>query len=427
MTHTFYNADHNVVIDHQITRADFATTYTWGTDIDMDGFGMADLRHINGNIVFATQFKNGDDAAAVQAAINWVNATSPGQGAVIIPAISGQWTWDATVDIADGIDIIGVGAPELLKSGGAAMFRLGLGGIGADDVSISGLVVEGAGDGGDFLTATTASSRIRVFNNTIGIGADGNQHIGGYLVNLTGTNIAYNDIMVFNNAMPGSMHLCVVDAGSTGGDNVLIANNYAHTPLASGGGGGSNHFIHIENMDAVVIQGNRCVHDPGGTTTYSPPVHIVWLDTCSYAGISGNYFLGSGDHMVRITDCKNVTIEGNTILGAGYDTNNGNPSTDDDGIHLESPGGVGVCEGIWVIGNVSTRPIDGAFPGGPDTTEYHRYGCYVSDVDTHGVYIIDNFFENIGADPASSANHHICGDPAGSVGSRTYSPRQYHQ
>lgn len=406
LTHTHLETEFGVITGHQINRADFAQGFAWGVDIDMSGFGFTGVRHINGNVAFADQFGAGNNSAAIQAAVNWVSGTSPGRGIVYVPALSTAWTFNSTVTVPDGIQIIGLGWPILSKTSSSTMFQLGSGGSGADDVEIAGLVIRGGGNPGDFVSASSGFSRKIVIHHNIfgdrthtaGLRMMG----GGYTISLGGTSIG-EDIFVHDNL--GVRHTQLANLLNC--NRVMIHNNTLYPDTAS-----TDTFaeaISLNDVQNFSVIGNQFINDGGLSPTtngWSIGIRLRGASpgAASMGEIVENYILGGSSHCLSIEDDSNhITVEGNTFLAAGW------PSAGGTGVIADGINISGNANHIQVRNNVSTRPLDAQLAS--STSQFHRYGINITAGTVADVVIEGNFFENIGTVAGtSSATHHVCGN-----------------
>lgn len=113
-----------ILTGHQITFKDHAENFVWGADQDMDGHGIQAVRHINGTFTDARYFQDGDDDVAIQAALDWISATTEASGIVIIPTRATQYSITTTINVPSNVGIFGMPGAELSVDFNGPVFNL---------------------------------------------------------------------------------------------------------------------------------------------------------------------------------------------------------------------------------------------------------------------------------------------------------------
>lgn len=288
------------ITGHQITRKDFATSFTWASLLDLDGFGAVGVAYINGTIADARHFQDGDDSDSIAAAIAWVAATTEGKGMVYLGPKT--WSLTSTITVSSGIEIVAHKDAVLSLGFNGYAFSLN---ANASDIRIDHLTLDGNGNTGGLVDTAGAGQGIEITNCRIGIeGDEANSYVDGYLFN-GGTNV-FKDLLIEGNRMWGGS--CLVNLDDT--NHAVIRNNRMES---AGQTTTSVVWIDLDNCDYCEISGNYAwLHD--GT---SPLDRAMLMDDCDYNDIRDNHFIGSRLSSVRMTDCAHNELRGNKILNGG--------------------------------------------------------------------------------------------------------------
>ncbi|MCP4573400.1 MAG: hypothetical protein GY838_13675 [bacterium] len=366
LTTTTLDAAFATLTAHQIVRPDFASGFAWGQDLDLDGFGLLNARHINSRVVDATQFRAGNNAGAIQAAIDFVN-DGAGKGTVVIPALSGAWTMDAPVSTYSGINIVGVGWPQLNKTHTSDLFIAS--GTDANGITVTGLHVTANGNAGSFLHLLNGCQNIHVIRNLV-------EGLEGY--------------MVFADA----------DASGSSWENVFIQNNSCVAALlktrdnVSIGSIGQFMITHnIVNLDggatapgAYVIQANDSAgpgwHISDNTVDGGTVAGFLYLTAGSGAMIANNVFEGgkAGSNAVEIESSSRVRFLNNQV-------------------HIASVGVAAMTAAVSVTNSdqvyIANNRIGCPANNTQVSTLYCNYGIQL-DSNCDSCTITDNFLEDMG-------------------------------
>lgn len=347
---------------------------------------MTGQRHLNGNTVWAINFGTGDDSAAIQAAVNFVQASSPGRGVVYITPLAGgaRWDIDAQITLYPGIHIVGQGGPILNKAVGAPIFAI----TGVVDGSISGLIVDGNTTSGGLAEGTDVVN-FEVSRNVIGVVGDAanTRYMGGPLLKVTSGAAVSRGLRVIGNHCHENDEVAYIEdaVGVEIAGNIMLSSRNV-TP--------SQNVIDLFGVTIASVHDNwlkglgesgassgplRCISVDAGTLT-AVPTHIAILNNTLWGGSGHQIYVNNGTH-VRIANNKAINA-GETVSPNTYD-----------GIHLD-----GTSSFVEVQGNLSSNR-----PGALGT----RYGVYVESTVSHCV-IENNFFENIDS-AGTTASRWICG------------------
>lgn len=301
------------ITGHQITFADFALQFVWGSDQDLDGAGLQAVAHINGTTADARFFGNGDDSDAIQRAIDFVAATSEGRGVVLIPAIAGTWTIDTEIVLASGVEIRGVGLPELRMTVSGHVF-VAAAAANLSDIRISGLNIDGNNTGrglvdiGDLGSGAATMQRLVVDHNVVS-----GQLAAGYFVDcgsLTGATL--DDIVVTRNRLfnGASLLRCSAAAAAT---NIRVTNNHWMV-TGSPGAVGTPGMIDITTATEVEISSNYCNFDTASAASTPIAINLQQVDR---SVVRDNQCWGGGSEHLFINNCDQLTVQGNQFRNAG--------------------------------------------------------------------------------------------------------------
>ncbi|MCP4573399.1 MAG: hypothetical protein GY838_13670 [bacterium] len=366
LTSTALDAGFATLTAHQIVRADFASGFAWGQDVDLDGFGLLNARHINGTVADASKFREGDNSAAIQAAIDFVLDTSASGGIVYIPPTSrvGGWDIDETITVYSNITILGTAGTvfEKATANSNAVFRNNASataavshleicnlriladgnsgavvelGHGAEFISIHGITV---GDGTaaecapdhfvdlDAIGAGDAIEHIRIYDNVV----------EGPLLKLrsSGNGDFVGHVSVHNNVcnVLATSQAYAIDISSTNkGTGIRILDNWIHTgdltsPLRVAAATPAtlrhtnvqllnNDFagheagvypVVFDGVDGLVMRGNRVMVDDGAAAGCAA---IVWLSDCDAAIVEDNIISGDPGTASGLTADYGVKID----------------------------------------------------------------------------------------------------------------------
>lgn len=418
LTNTKLEGEFAAITSHQINRVDFATNFSWGIDIDLDGFGLSGLRHINGNVAFARHFLTGNGSAAIQAAIDFVNASSPGSGVVYVTPISDSpivghetdWNMTGTVTVPSGISIVGLGYPVLRKNAASVMFQLGAAGAGADDVTFEGLAIEGNDTAAGFCTGGD-SNRITIRDCIFGVGGtNGVRHMRGAVLTLNDTVSGSTEVQIYDNFLVEQIELCDIETVTS----VRVCDNFVKAPDNTAYVGGD--VIRLLGCTDFIVSGNYIDAKPGNTGGGQGAASSISIEpngggTGSLRGwIVGNFARGGHDHICAVNDTEGLFIEGNTFFNAGQ----GGALNSFDAINLTATV-AGNTKHVMVRNNIASNA--------PDTVsetvgqQFTRYGIRLEANVQHST-IVNNFVENIDDAPATST-HWYCGTAGISVAAAT--------
>lgn len=411
------------VTGHQITRNDFSTTFQPGADIDLDGFGISGQRHLNGVEAWATKFGTGDDADAIQRAVNFVQASSPGRGVVYITPLSGgaRWDIDAKITLYSGISIVGRGRPVLNKNVGSPAFDVS----NTSECVVRGLVVDGNNTSGALVYGTDVSNLL-VCENVIGGGdgisvgagdALGSRLISGPLVDIgSGAAVSSNIEVRGNHCYEQNEMVHVEDALNV----IVVDNRITGTTRRT-----SAEVIRLAGVYGAVVSGNWVDARADGVGASSGPSNCIALDagtlssTCRAVEISDNYCIGGAGHQCYVSDSTNVRIVDNTFVNAGESV----ASNTYDAIHITASS-AGGTDGVTIRDNLASNLPESVSPpvGGGGGC---RYGIRVES-NPVGITIMNNFLENIDTAAATNpATHYVCGTCGISVVSTTRIMRRW--
>lgn len=279
LTANFLETQWAKVTDHQITALDIAQGFNWGVDLPMGGFGILAARHVNGTIMDARHFLDGDDAEAIQAAVGFAAATSSASGVVWVPTKATAWAIDATITVPSNVTIIGdPHRTPISLDANVAAFTIA---SGATDVMIRDFEMDGNARTADFVSLAGNADRVSVINCQIGSeSAASSNYIDGYIVN-----------------------------GSTGNcDRLKIKDCTMY------GGGG---FVSIDGGVHIEIENNRFEDPAGGNTAV---VNVIDLNGCDYAFIEDNYIYGHDatdpiDRAALLNNCDWLRVVNNKSIG----------------------------------------------------------------------------------------------------------------
>lgn len=352
---------------HQTTFLDFADPFVWGADQDFDGAGLQAVRHINGNwLVDPRLFGSGNDADAIQRAVDWIAATSEGRGTVLIPPLTAAWSIDQTITLADGIWILAHPAAAFSLDFSGYMFTLP---SNTDGVRVENVRLDGnqRASGGLVDASAGNTSNVEIFNCEMGLqSAPTTTYVDGRL--FQGAANAHDNVHLKDCKVFGGGALAVFQ-GSTS-DNVLIEQCWLET---AGGNaselvglnvsntndlqirdcyfwchdgtnpldraiflvgcnrakvsdcrtyGGRLSAVRIRQSDLVEFSKNYCVN--GGTGNVVGDRFIVWFDECDDCSIHANFITGVDSLSATIPiNCEYALAESDAIL-VGSVTNNRN-------------------------------------------------------------------------------------------------------
>lgn len=291
----------DVITEHQVTYADFAEQFVWNADIDLDGAGIQAAAHFNGTIADARFFGAGDDADAIQRAVDWVAATSEGKGIVLVPALAGQWSIDKTVAVPAGVWIIaGEGAEFSLDFSGYA-FTLA---AGADDVRIQGVILDGnQSSAGGIVTVAGNSAHLTIVDCHMGLsGSTSTSYCGGHLFD-GGAN-TNNHCRLIRCNVYGAGAICRSTGSS---DDMQVLNCRLE---AVGNTTTANIGIQVSNTNHVVIR--DCYLYCHHATT--PHDRGVYLNNCDYTEFSHTTVMGGRLSSVRLQECDYADFHNNRVL-----------------------------------------------------------------------------------------------------------------
>jgi len=386
------DADFAIITGHAITRADFADTFAWAVDIDMDGFGFTTVRHMNGYVVFADQFLDGDDAAAIQAALLFLD--NVGGGIVIVPP--------GTYDMDDGIELISnvwiYGLP------GAIFQRTQAGntihGEDVEYVRISGIHFQGGAMASEGIYIEGVNHLIiedNIFGSTA---ANTQRHDNGCIAVTAGAVITTpTDVMIRSNIAYNEGPFIMVD---TCHEVSIIGNSY----MTPGTPAGPAWCVDTYYCDRLLIEGNYlwnysdsyagcwtaiAVRGPGtGSQTTNFTIRNNTAVGCKRGA---NVY-----HVCYIMECEFGLIEGNEFWNAGSSAGAGGAPWQCDCLNVVSN-----CNSIVIDDNVLTS-VD-VTNGGPGTIG-SRYGCYIDTSTCTKIVLKDNFCECVSDTQANTQYHH---------------------
>lgn len=386
LTNSALEAGFATVTGHQITRADFASTFSWGADIDLDGFGVTGQRHLNGTMAWAINFGNGNDSAAIQQAVNFVQSSSPGRGVVFVNALSGgaRWTINSQITLYPGIHIVGIGGPILNKTVGSAIFAIS----NVSDGLISGLIVDGNTSSGGLAEGQDVVN-FEVSRCVIGVNGDSanTRYMNGPLLKVsTGVAVSRNIRVVDNYCHENNEIAFVEDA-----NGVVVSRNvlFSSRNLSS-----SQNVIDLFGVTGAVVSDNwiKGLGESGGS---AGPARCISVDAGTLVSvpsrveITNNFCWGGAGHQIYLNNATYCRVSGNKAINAGETVS---PNTWDS-INLD--GTTSFCE---VFDNVaSNRP----------NALGSRYGIYVESTVSDCI-VKDNFLENLDA-AGTAATRWLCG------------------
>lgn len=326
---------------HQVTALDFAESFNWGVDLPLGGFGILAARHINGHLLDARYFLDGNDSEAIQAAVGFASATSEASGVIFLSKIPGPaaagWNIDATVTLASNVTVLGdphgtrfdlnVAAPVFTIPTGSA------------NIVIQNIKVDTANQQtADFVSCAGTMDGLVVDNCSVGTRGTSSEFLDGYIVKSAGVltrgritrNRCYGggciaslagaaEVIIEDNRIEGTIHSsanvsATIGISVTSGSDVKIRNNYIYGWET--GGADLSRAILLDTCQGVVVSGNE---------TWGCNLSAVKVDGGSRIQIFDNTFLsgatggvGSDDAILWLTGgAAVVEVHDNVISGYG--------------------------------------------------------------------------------------------------------------
>jgi hypothetical protein len=353
----------NTIVSHQLTRQDWADGFVWGMDVDADGEGIIAASHINGTITDVRHFGGGTDADAIQLAVDWVEATSEGEGYVFLPPVATNYSIDHTINVPTGIALIGHGTVLQLAFNGY-VFTLD---ASCQQVLVSGFKLDAQQkSAGGLVYGAGTTSDCRVENCLMGIpAAETTTYGGAYLFEVNGD--AFR-CLVRGNRVGGGGGLFKCG----GGERNRILDNRFDVP---GTHTSAQNYIDLLSCNECVIGQNVGTFWSGSSTG---PERILQMNDCDYVKIHDNYFEGGEQYTVFMTSCEHCEITTNRFL-------NGNTDGSLAVMKLDT-----ACDHNRIYGNIISCDGDLSTPSNAD------YGLWLNGAPAPDQNIIhDNIFEDL--------------------------------
>jgi hypothetical protein len=305
----------NTITEHAITRQDLAEGFTWGGDLDLDSSGILTARHLNGVVVWATEFLSGDDTEAIQAALDFLSATTQARGTLIIdPKPSGApWDITGTINVSSGMTIIGHANTVILLQFGGAIFTIA---DAQSNIEFRGIVVDGDGREGEFVSITNTVTNVKIRDCQIGIAGDDTSWMNGYFLRATGTgpinNVLVEDCQIYN----GGGIARVKCSSATHSTDLTFRNNRA-TNFVVGTPAASRVITYdLEKCSHVEIADDRAYgYIAAGNAGISQWLEVL---TCAHFYVHGNHILATQNDLCHLDQLTFSQISDNTFLNAGF-------------------------------------------------------------------------------------------------------------
>lgn len=368
----------DTVTQHQLTGYDHVDDIPWGGVADFDGGGILALRYLNGTIADSRYFRDGDDADAIQAAINWVAATTEGQGLVYLPPLgtSNGYSIDKQIVCATRVSVMGSPGTRLsLDFNGYAFFVGGMNGITFQDLVLDG---NQRTSGVGLVQAGSDCTNIRVLRCTLGeYGNESASRCDGYLLN-TGAFDAEHCVVDDCRCYGGGGFI-----SADGGDHIVVRNCRFEDP--SGGNTQATSIIDLDGCDHVLIEGNYGYLYNAGSA--DDPDRFIHLDTCEYFTVRGNVTYGAKLATVKTISCVGGSVRGNEFYSGATTAAGG----DDVIVFVDDSSHVQICD------NTITG-IDELDPGLPIAFIYSVALSNVTNygtVDSTNCVVKNNLFSNL--------------------------------
>jgi hypothetical protein len=284
----------NPIVSHQITRQDWADGFVWGMEIDVDGEGIIAASHINGRIADASQL-----------AIDWIEATTDGQGIVYVPALASPWTIDAQITVPTGFWVLGGEGCKLNVTGSLGVFFV------VDNVRISRFMVDGNNNDVTFVFNNTLGGIMRniiVEDCRLGDPTDAaNSVCRGFLFDMAG---GAGECQIRNNVLIGGGGLYKTVSLFNGYGNQIYGNRMLDPQ--SGGYSTVNDVIWTRDDVGLIVRDNHGVFWDAAT---SGPNNVIRLVTgCTGAKIYDNDFEGGQDTTMVATASTDLQIHDNRFV-----------------------------------------------------------------------------------------------------------------
>ena len=293
------------ITGHQITHQDLAVDFSWGVDLNLDSHGILNARHFNGQVADARYWLDGDDSDAIQAAIDWLSATSAAKGIVFLAPISTGWSIDKTVNVPSGISIIGTPDTILHLDFNGYAFTVASNG---SAVKFEDFQLHGNQRIGGLVTTVGASSEIAIRRVVMGDpAATTTEYANGYVLFCAGAgnrNII-EDCQVYGG---GGIY-----KNLTSSNRDRIVGNRLLDPSQNGMTSAIRVFD-VTNCDDMEIADNYCKvwHTSG-----SGCEEVLHLNLCDRCRIHDNEFWGSTLGQVTVTDSNDNLFQSNKFMNGG--------------------------------------------------------------------------------------------------------------
>lgn len=288
------------ITSHQITKQDFAEQFVWGSDIDLGGYGVQAAKHLNGTIVDARFFGDGDDSDAIQRAIDWLGATDEATGIVYLSALATQWALTATINVPSGIWLVAHPDAEFSLDFNGYMFTLA---SGAADVLIEGIKLDGNGRTGGLVAGVSGNTdRVTIRRCQTGLEpSGGGSFINGYLFD--GATTTHNRLTIEDCIMLGGGAIVNTDFGQ---DIRILRNRLPAAATRTS----TPKCIDLGNCLRFEITGN-VIYAHDATTPFENAIYLL----SSHDGfIRDNYVLGSSHSAVMLDASDRNLIADNEFL-----------------------------------------------------------------------------------------------------------------